>query len=68
MAVCTQKFPNLVARPIAAHSMGSELIALFEFEEDEGGIAISAEKHYRLVSPEEVTESDLAGYLKRAAD
>ena len=35
--------------------MDGGVIAMFEFKETESGIGISAEKHYRLVRPEEVT-------------
>lgn len=65
--VCAQKFPTLICRPIAAQFMDSDVIALFEFEEGEDGVGISAEKHYKLVPPEEVTDDDLERYGNRAA-
>jgi DNA methylase len=65
MAVCANKFVSLICRPIGAQFMKEGVIALFEFEEVEDGIVISAEKHYRLVPPEEVTDSDLAKYRQR---
>jgi hypothetical protein len=65
MALCTAKFPSLICRPIAAQFMQDDLIALFELEEGEQGVSISAEKHYRLVPGEEVTEDDLKVYRKR---
>jgi hypothetical protein len=46
--------------------MTEGVIALFEFEESEDGMVISAEKHYKLVPPEEVTDSDLATYRERS--
>ncbi len=64
-ALCANKFPQLVCRPIAVQFIEDHLIALFEFEEGEKGIAISDEKHYRLVSPEQVTDDDLRGYRER---
>jgi hypothetical protein len=64
-AMCAAKFQALVCRPIAAQFMGENLIALFAFEEGENGIAVSAEKHYRLVSPEEMTPEDLTAYRSR---
>jgi hypothetical protein len=33
--------------------------------EGENGVALSSEKHYRLVPPEEVTDEDLALYRER---
>ena len=45
--------------------MDEDLIALFEFEDGENGIAVTLEKHYRLVPPEEVTAADLDSYRNR---
>lgn len=63
--MCAVKFPALICRPIAAQFIGNDLIALFALEENETGIAISAEKHYRLVPPEEMTLEDLESYRER---
>jgi hypothetical protein len=65
IAVCAAKFPSLICRPIAAQFMQDDLIALFELEDGEHGVSISAEKHYRLVPGEDVTEDDLKVYRKR---
>lgn len=67
LAVCANKFPSLVCRPIGAQFMRNDVIALFEFEEDEEGVRISAEKHYKLVAPEKVTAKDLEAYRARVA-
>ena len=67
-AVCAQKFPSLVCRPVGAQFMQDAVIALFEFEQIEDGVGISSEKHYKLVAPEEVTEADLATYRYRTSD
>lgn len=64
--LCAHKFPSLICRPIAAQFMNEGVIALFEFEEGDNGLAISAEKHYKLVPPEQVTEDDLKKYGERA--
>ncbi len=68
LAVCADKFPGLICRPIGAQFMRSDVIALFEFEEDADGVRISAEKHYKLVAPDKVTPKDLESYRSRAAD
>src|SRR5579884_2636216 len=68
IAVCASKFSSLICRPLGAQFMSEGVIALFEFEESEDGIGISAEKHYKLVPPEEVTEADLATYRGRSGD
>ncbi len=67
-ALCANKFPSLVCRPIGAQFMANDLIALFEFEEGERGVTLSSEKHYHLVPPEEVTDEDLEGYRERPSD
>ena len=65
-AMCADKFPSLICRPIAAQMMEDDLIALFEFEEGEQGVAISSEKHYRLVPSGDVSPSDLETYQSRS--
>ncbi len=67
-AVCANKFPILICRPIGAQFMDGGIIALFEFEEAEGSVRIGAEKHYKLVPPEEVTSEDLKNYQQRISD
>ena len=68
LAVCETKFPGLICRSIAAQFMAEDLIALFECERTQEGIRVSAEKHYRLVNPEELTEEELKAYRKRPSD
>jgi len=67
-AVCTHKFPSLICRPIGAQFIADDVIALFEFEESNGEVRISSEKHYKLVAPKEVTEADLLNYRQRTTD
>jgi hypothetical protein len=45
--------------------MKGSVISLFEFEESDDGIAVSAERHYKLVPPDEVTAADLDKYNER---
>jgi hypothetical protein len=65
LALCKEKFPNLVCRPIGAQFMEENLIALFAFEEGERGVTRSTERHYRLVPPDQVTAEDLKLYQER---
>jgi hypothetical protein len=65
IAVCKLKFPNLICRPVATQFMTNNLIAMFEFESIPQQISIISEKHYRLVSPEELTDEDLRQYQNR---
>jgi hypothetical protein len=67
LAVCSEKFPRLICRPIGAQFMHGEVIALFEFQQSEGEIKIAAERHYRLVPPEEITQEDLETYRRITA-
>jgi hypothetical protein len=64
LAVCAAKFPALICRPIAAQFMADDVIALFMLAMTEKGIAVSSEKHYRLVPPEDMTSEDQEMYLK----
>ncbi len=61
-AICAEKFPELICRPIAAQFMADDVIAMFEFVKGEKGIALSSEKHYRLVAAEDMTTEDLENY------
>ncbi len=65
MEVGAEKFPSLICRPIAAQFMANDLIALFDFEMTVNGIALSSEKHFRLVPPDQLTPNDLASYRDR---
>jgi hypothetical protein len=67
-ALCREKFPNLICRPIAAQFIRHDLIALFEFVHLEGCVTISAEKHYRLVPQEEISPEDLRAYQTCSRD
>ena len=68
IAMCASKFPNLMCRPVAAQFMLDDLIALFEFEKGHEGIVVTAEKHYRLVDPEEIEKADLETYKLRTLE
>jgi hypothetical protein len=64
-AMCMDKFPSCLCRPIAAQFMeeSGDKIALFSFAFSKKGEAkILSEKHYLLVSPEQISQEDLAQY------
>jgi hypothetical protein len=65
MACCTEKFPDLICRPISAQFMESELIALFELAQTKDEIRIITERHYRLVPADQIQPEDLREYRKR---
>ena len=64
-ALCAAKFPTLICCPIAAQFIQDNLIALFCFETGENGVTISDEKHYRLASPEQMSDENLANDRNR---
>jgi len=64
-AMCATKFPTLICRAIGAQFMKNQLIALFEFENSDEGIKVVSERHYQLVSPDEVTPELLKTYKER---
>jgi hypothetical protein len=62
--MCAAKFPDLICHGIGAQFMTDDVIAMFEFEEDDDGIALAAERHYRLVPSDEVSADDLRRYAE----
>ena len=66
LRVSEQKFPDLIARPVAAQFMEQSVIALFEFQESNNQITIAREHHYSLVPPEELESHELAAYRTAA--
>ena len=68
VALCAEKFSALICKPLAAQFIGENRIALFEFEQSEEGIKLYREQHYRLVSPEEMTDADLQMYRQRSLE
>lgn len=68
IAMCAEKFPGLICRPTAAQFMPDDSLALFELQPEEGGIRIVAEKHYQLVSPEDLSDDELRRYSRTTLD
>lgn len=66
LRVAEQKFPDLIARPVAAQFMEQSVIALFEFQESNDQITIAREHHYSLVPPEELESDELEAYRDAA--
>ncbi|MGO9318632.1 MAG: hypothetical protein ACLPXT_09140 [Terracidiphilus sp.] len=67
-AVCANRYPTLICRPIAAQFMAKDVIAMFEFAQNSDGVGVYSEKHYKLVPPKDVTEEDLLAYREKAED
>jgi hypothetical protein len=65
LAMCREKFANLICRPIGAKLLESNLIALFEFEDATEGLGVANERHYRLVPAESFPPEELERYRNR---
>lgn len=62
LALCRQKFPGLTCRAIGAQFLDERTIVLFLFTETDEGVRIEEQKHYMLVSPEEISPEEIASY------
>ena len=68
LALCADKLPSLICRPVGTQLTRNGQIAIFEFVWDGDEIKIASEKHYQLVPPESVTAEDLAKYGRRKSE
>lgn len=66
VALCSQKFPALVCRPIAAQFMADNVIAMFELVIDGDDLRILDERHYVLVRATEIAPDELEAMRKMA--
>ncbi len=65
VSLCAEKFPGLICKPIAAQFLPNGIIVLFELDSAKDIISVVSEKHYRLVSPSELSSEDLESYRHR---
>ncbi len=68
IAVCAEKLPSLICRPVGLQLMREDLIALMSFEQDGEDISVVSERHYQLAPADAVTNDDLARYRRRLPD
>ena len=66
LKACAEKYPQLVARPVAAQFLSNGVIALFELTLQDGDIVVVNEEHYKLVGADEVSDADRATYARRS--
>lgn len=64
-ALAASKFPTLKCKSVAAQFMNNGAIALFELEMNGEQIQIASEKHYRLVSSDQLSDDELSTYAAR---
>ena len=62
LAVCAEKWPHMVCRPVSAQFGADGRIALFELALQDDQVRVRREAHYKLVPAKDVTASDLQGY------
>lgn len=62
IALCRHKFPSLICRSIAAQFMADGVIAMFELGLEDGEVRKLAERHYKLVPPDDLSAEDLLTY------
>lgn len=62
LAVCKEKWPSMVCRPISAQFAADGRIALFELALQENQVRVRREAHYKLVPAGEITAEDLLSY------
>ena len=67
IAVCAEKWPDMICRPVSAQFVEDGRIALFELSIQDNQVRVRRESHYRLVPAKEISTADLHGY-KLAAD
>ena len=65
IACCTEKFSDLIYRPISAQFMAEDIIAMFELTQEDGEIRVVDEKHYKLVPADQISPGDLKVYARR---
>jgi hypothetical protein len=66
LAVCAVKWPEMVARPIAAQFMDGGEVALFELTVQDDQVRVLHEAHYQLVAASDITDADRALYRRVA--
>ena len=62
IACCKEKFPQLICRAISAQFISVDLIALFELGTSGEEIRILEERHYKLVSADQISKEELRQY------
>ncbi|WP_413167222.1 hypothetical protein ACL6C3_11045 [Capilliphycus salinus ALCB114379] len=62
VAYCTDHFPELVCRPVSAQFIDNNLISMFELTINDSEVRIVEEKHYKLVTAQEISDVDLEQY------
>lgn len=62
LAMCGERFPDLICRAIGAQFLAKDQLALFEFAMQTGEVRIASERHYQLVPQDKLESAELAVY------
>lgn len=62
LAVCQEKWPNMIARSVAVQFMADGVIAVFELVQQDGSIKVAREAHYKLVPYAAISAEDRVQY------
>lgn len=62
LALCSEKYPNLICRSIACQFITEEIVAMFEFSIEDDHIVKINERHYKTVEASDISTEDLIGY------
>ena len=62
LALCSEKYPDLICRTVACQFITNEIVAMFEFSVEEDRIVKIRERHYQIVDACAIAAEDLFGY------
>lgn len=62
IALCAEKFPSLLCRPLGAQFLSDGGIAMMEFIHLPEGLKLSSERHYQLVPKDGLSDSEIGIY------
>ncbi|MDD4867008.1 MAG: hypothetical protein PHQ28_07800 [Mycobacterium sp.] len=66
LAVCAEKFPQFIPRPVVAQFMADDVVALFELTLQDDEVRIVDERHYKLVESSDIAPKDIELYRRVA--
>ena len=62
LALCKEKYPNLICKSIACQFITKEIVAMFEFSIENDQIVKISESHYNMVNAAEISPEELKNY------
>ncbi len=62
IAMCREKFADLICRPVGAQFISEDVICLFEFDSSNDGVTVRSERHYQMVPPDQLSAEELKHY------